>query len=65
MNENKTWNQPIILLDNPNGITSPSGIKLKQPYHLLEGHRRLSFLCYLREQDEAKMKHEILLTKKV
>ena len=42
---NGTWNTPIVLLHNENNrYGSLIGQTLKQPYHLLEGHRRLSLI---------------------
>jgi hypothetical protein len=59
-----TWNTPIILLDNPDSqYKCPSGRFLKSPYHLLEGHRRLSFLNGLRQIGKALPQHEIWLVK--
>jgi hypothetical protein len=49
-----TWNTPIILLDN----RAQSGLlcqpELKTPYHLLEGHRRLSFVQGLKRLGRAR-----------
>lgn len=62
MLENGTWNTPIILLDNENNRYGLKiGQKLKQPYHLLEGHRRLSFLNGLRDLECAKPEHDVWL----
>jgi hypothetical protein len=41
-----TWPIPIIILYNPTGIKSPRNDKSEkygEPYHLLEGHRRLGY----------------------
>jgi len=65
MKANGTWSTPIVLLDNRHGeISAPPGKVLRQPYHLLEGHRRLSFLVALREAGEAKPTHAIWLATK-
>jgi hypothetical protein len=65
MSQNGTWNTPICLLENLNGeLAYPWGDKLNQPYHLLEGHRRLSFLNALRSSGNALAKHEIWLIRK-
>ena len=61
----RTWNTPIILLDNPKGdYFLPYGKPLKQPYHLLEGHRRLSFLCALRQSYCALEEHDVWIATK-
>lgn len=60
MNRTGTWNTPIVLLDNRHGGHHfPDGEPLKSPYHLLEGHRRLSFLNALRQQDRALSHHSV------
>ena len=47
-----TWNTPVILLENPDAsIQFPNGKPMKSPFHLLEGHKRLSYLTELREID--------------
>jgi hypothetical protein len=56
-----TWNTPVILLNNRPQLKSADGASLKTPYHLLEGHRRLSFLQGLKRLEKAKNKHEVLL----
>lgn len=60
MLEHGTWNTPIVLLDNQAGrIEFPNGVLLKTPFHLLEGHRRLSFLNGLRMIGKATATHDI------
>lgn len=55
-----TWNTPIIMLDNPRGdFTCPGDRRLKSPFHLLEGHRRLSFLNGLRQIGKARLQHDV------
>lgn len=66
MSEHRTWPTPILLLENLDGaLAYPHGEKLKQPYQLLEGHRRLSFLNALRRSGRALPKHEIWLVRKM
>ncbi|WP_146142915.1 hypothetical protein [Halomonas sp. ND22Bw] len=54
MLEHGTWNTPIVLLDNHDGGACEQtwGI-IRTPWHLMEGHRRLSFLNGLRERGKA------------
>lgn len=60
MLEHGTWNTPIVLLKNSEGtLVHPNSDRLRSPYHLLEGHRRLSFLNGLRETGKAKSEHEV------
>lgn len=60
-----TWNTPIILLRNDQGrIRSHAGLRLKRPYHLLEGHRRLSFLNGLRRLGTAQPRHDVWVVTK-
>ncbi|MFW6039132.1 MAG: hypothetical protein ACOC9P_01500 [bacterium] len=55
-----TWNTPIVLLCTAaDPVQCPPGEVLKRPWHLLEGHRRLSFLVGLREQGRAASVHEV------
>jgi hypothetical protein len=59
-----TWNTPIVLMDNrraPGFLHEP---KLKMPYHLLEGHRRLSFLQGLRRLGKARPKHAVWIVRR-
>jgi hypothetical protein len=53
-----TWNTPIILLEN-----SSSKQELKAPYHLLEGHRRLSFLQGLKRLGKANPAHSLWIVR--
>ena len=65
MNVHGTWGAPIYLLENLDGaLIYPSGKRLNQPYHLLEGHRRLSFLNALRRLGSALPRHQIWLARK-
>jgi hypothetical protein len=43
MIENGTWPVPPIVLDNENGLVSPSGPPVAR-YQLLEGHHRLAYV---------------------
>jgi hypothetical protein len=62
MNQHDTWNTPILLLDNRNGdFPSVAGGPGRQPFHLLEGHTRLSFLIALRELGRASKRHKVYL----
>lgn len=59
-----TWNTPIILLDNamvPALLHEPM---LKSPYHLLEGHRRLSFLRGLKRLGKARDRHSVWIVQR-
>ncbi len=59
-----TWNTPIVLLHNLDSeYRFPCGKPLKSPYHLLEGHRRLSFLNGLRNIDKALAEHKMWLVR--
>jgi hypothetical protein len=66
MSEHGTWPTPVLLLENLDGsLTYPHGGKMNQPYHLLEGHRRLSFLNALRQSGRALPQHDVWLVRKV
>ena len=66
MSRHGTWNTPVVVLENLRGdIESPSWVTIRRPYHLLEGHRRLSFLVALRKQGRALDEHTIWLARKV
>ena len=43
MVERRTWPMPPIILRNELALTDPGGLPLAQPFHLLEGHRRLGY----------------------
>lgn len=61
---NGTWNAPIILLDNPNSsFRSLTERGIRSPLHLLEGHRRLSFLNGLRRLNMALPEHDVWLVR--
>ena len=63
---NGTWNTPILLLENSNGdLEFPDGEKMKVPYHLLEGHTRLSFLIALRALGKARDSHAVWIVRKI
>jgi hypothetical protein len=59
-----TWNTPIILLDNRGLAGFLAEPTLKTPYHLLEGHRRLSFLQGLRRLRMARPQHEVWIVRR-
>lgn len=66
MSEHRTWPTPVLLLENLDGnLTYPHGGKLNRPYHLLEGHRRLSFLTALRQSGRALPQHDVWLVRKM
>ena len=52
-----TWNTPIVLFDNRNAGQA----RLRTPFHLLEGHRRLSFLRGLKRLGKARPQHAVWL----
>ena len=57
-------NTPIILLDNRGIRGFLHEPKLKSPYHLLEGHRRLSFLQGLKRLGKARDRHSVWITRR-
>ena len=59
MNEHGTWNTPIVLLENtaPPRSLVVRDTELRRPWHLLEGHRRLSFFVALRNRGQAHASH--------
>jgi hypothetical protein len=59
MLDHGTWNTPIAILRNPNNRRPPSLRHLRSPHHLLEGHRRLSFLNGLRQLGKANETHRL------
>lgn len=60
MMENGTWPTPVVLLENLKGaIYFPCGEQLRSPYHLIEGHRRLSFLGGLHALRKALPAHDV------
>lgn len=66
MNQHGTWNTPVVMLENLHGeIPSPAWATIRQPYHLLEGHRRLSFLVALRSRGRALPEHELWIARRV
>lgn len=44
MLQHRTWPVPPIVVRNDHGLTMPHGLKLGEPYNLLEGHHRLAYL---------------------
>ncbi|MFI5299741.1 MAG: hypothetical protein ACHREM_16770 [Polyangiales bacterium] len=60
MCEHGTWNTPIVLLRNDcASAMRPDDTYLGSPFHLLEGHRRLSFLNKLRVENLAGASHQV------
>lgn len=51
------WNTPIVHLDNPGPVPIWRMKEIKTPYHLLESHRRLSFLQGLKRLGQARSVH--------
>jgi hypothetical protein len=39
-----TWPEPPMIIENSMGLARPDGLRLGEPFHLMEGHHRL---CYL------------------
>jgi hypothetical protein len=61
-----TWNSPIILIENHDGeLSFPNQDYLNQPYHLLEGHHRRSYLSRLNDLGKAKAKHDVFIARKI
>jgi hypothetical protein len=58
-----TWNTPIVFLDNRGVDGSLQEMRLKSPYHLLEGHRRLSFLQGLKRLHKARPEHSLWIVR--
>lgn len=56
-----TWNTPIVLLSADDEIVAPSRLPLNRPWHLLEGHKRLSYLNGLRNMGKANSTHCVWL----
>lgn len=65
MLKNGTWNIGVILLETENRIIKMSitDEEMKRPYHLLEGHTRLSYLNRLIELGKSADKHDIWIAK--
>jgi hypothetical protein len=64
MLKNGTWNTPPIFLENEGNKTLIGAVThLKSPFHLLEGHRRVSFLNGLREIGKANAEHYVWVVK--
>lgn len=60
MEQHGTWNTPIILLHNPDAkFRGNSCYLLRSPWHLLEGHNRLSFFQHLRNIGTTKAHHQV------
>lgn len=60
MLEKGTWNTPVVFLDtSTKPIIAPGRSALRHPLHLLEGHRRLSFLIALRRLGKALPEHDV------
>jgi hypothetical protein len=65
MSEHGTSNTPVILLHNLGGKHAGTAYRpLRSPWHLLEGHRRLSFLQALRRSGRALDAHSVWIASK-
>lgn len=62
MHDTGTWPVPIVVLDNMMGDTAPGDAEIG-PLHLLEGHRRLTFLHGLAAAGKASSAHSVWLVK--
>jgi hypothetical protein len=60
MLENHTWPVPIIVLDNPAGLSDPSGRRLNR-HHLLEGHNRYAYFHHLVRSGNVLSEHAVWL----
>jgi hypothetical protein len=58
-----TWNTPIVLLESQKAASMWIEAGLKTPYHLLEGHRRLSFLQGLKRLNGVLPAHPLWIVK--
>jgi hypothetical protein len=57
MAEHGTWNIPIVLLESETSLSIREDLQTRTPLHLLEGHKRLSYLEGLRELGRAASEH--------
>jgi hypothetical protein len=53
-----TWPEPIIVLDNPDGVKERGGAVMGR-WHLIEGHQRLTYLRCLAHKGTAKPSHDV------
>lgn len=61
-----TWHTPPILLENTGeNAATLDGEPLGQPHHLLEGHRRLSFVHGLRRLGRALPEHKLWVVRRL
>jgi hypothetical protein len=44
MIKNGTWPEAPLIIPNPNGLARPDGLRLGQPFHLMEGSHRVGYL---------------------
>lgn len=65
MMEHGTWNTPIVLLRVSGRMRGTKWVPLQRPLHLLEGHRRLSFLVGLKRLGRAQPQHELWMAEVV
>lgn len=59
-----TWPQPIIVLDNVNGLRDGDNKPMGR-LHLVEGHLRLTYLRCLEHKRQALPQHEVWITRLV
>lgn len=60
MIEAGTWPEPIVILDNPGGLAEPGGPRMGR-WHLIEGHKRLTYLRCLAAKGSAHPQHDVWL----
>lgn len=58
MLETGTWPAPILVLDNPDGLLDDTGVRMGR-WHLVEGHRRLTYLRCLASRGAARPTHPV------
>jgi hypothetical protein len=64
MNNEGKWPCPVIFFQNTTNEVDYCGEPLKRPWHLLEGHRRLSYLITARERSIAALEHKVWVVTK-
>jgi hypothetical protein len=64
MLQNGTWNTPVVFLrTSSEDLIADRGWPLRFPYHLLEGHRRSSFLGGLKRLGKAIDTHDVWIVR--
>ena len=66
MGQHGTWPEPIIFIDNRNGVVKEpeAGTRAGMPFHLLEGHRRLGFFMALKRRNALVPTHKVWVATK-